>query len=254
MNYPFRNAAIDFVRGADAAAVADAILSILRKLPQARARLRHELPLHPTTPSAPSPPLPTSRPTAATAFWQSGRRIPLSRMDDAVRRELLAYALLFTLPGVPCIYYGDEIAMQGYPRPVQPRLLRLEQHRTPPARSAGEPGRAAPQLRRVQGRGPSNGSKSRGGCAAISARVGRTQTAEIILNRGEHLIATQAFGKAGRSQPARLHDPCGGQRPQKRRLLQDLLKKIQKHRQYTSRLPGFGRAGGAAFLPFLCHD
>ena len=32
-------------------------------------------------------------------------------------------------------------------------------------------------------------------------RVGRTQTAEIILNRGEHLLATQAFGKAAEVNP-----------------------------------------------------
>ena len=25
--------------------------------------------------------------------------------------------MIFTLPGVPCIYYGDEIAMQGYRDP-----------------------------------------------------------------------------------------------------------------------------------------
>lgn len=38
-------------------------------------------------------------------------------MDEAIRRELLGYAMIFTLPGVPCVYYGDEIAMQGYRDP-----------------------------------------------------------------------------------------------------------------------------------------
>ncbi len=28
-----------------------------------------------------------------------------------------AYAMMYTLPGVPCVYYGDEIAMQGYRDP-----------------------------------------------------------------------------------------------------------------------------------------
>ncbi len=29
----------------------------------------------------------------------------------------MAYAIIYTLPGVPCLYYGDEIAMQGYRDP-----------------------------------------------------------------------------------------------------------------------------------------
>ncbi len=43
--------------------------------------------------------------------------IPGDRIDDALRRVLLAYAMLYTLPGVPCVYYGDEIGMQGYRDP-----------------------------------------------------------------------------------------------------------------------------------------
>ena len=32
-----------------------------------------------------------------------------------------AYALIFFLPGVPCIYYGDEAGMQGYKDPFNRR-------------------------------------------------------------------------------------------------------------------------------------
>ena len=32
---------------------------------------------------------------------------------DIVRRELLAYDLIFTLPGIPQLYYGDELGMYG---------------------------------------------------------------------------------------------------------------------------------------------
>lgn len=32
-------------------------------------------------------------------------------------------------------------------------------------------------------------------------RVGKTQTAEIILNRGPHLLCTQAFGKSAEVNP-----------------------------------------------------
>ena len=50
-------------------------------------------------------------------YWQSKRVIPSGLMDEAIRRLLLGYAMIFTLPGVPCVYYGDEIAMQGYRDP-----------------------------------------------------------------------------------------------------------------------------------------
>ena len=54
-------------------------------------------------------------------YWQSKRVIPSGQMDEAIRRELLGYAMIFTLPGVPCVYYGDEIAMQGYRDPFNRR-------------------------------------------------------------------------------------------------------------------------------------
>ena len=38
--------------------------------------------------------------------------------DEAVFNLKVATLLQFTLPGVPCIYYGDEIGMQGYTDPL----------------------------------------------------------------------------------------------------------------------------------------
>ena len=112
MNYPFRNAAIDFVRGADAAEIADRILSICENYPPpALDCCMNFLSTHDTERAITA--IADEPANGRDRFWQSGRRIPLSRMEDAVRRELLAYALIFALPGVPCIYYGDEIAMQG---------------------------------------------------------------------------------------------------------------------------------------------
>ena len=34
-------------------------------------------------------------------YWQSKRYIPSGQMDAAIRRLLLGYAMIFTLPGVP---------------------------------------------------------------------------------------------------------------------------------------------------------
>ena len=36
----------------------------------------------------------------------------------ALRRHALAAALMFTLPGIPCIFYGDELGLEGGPDPL----------------------------------------------------------------------------------------------------------------------------------------
>ena len=198
MNYPFRNAAIDFVRGADAAAVADAILSICENYPKpALDCAMNFLSTHDTERAITAI---ADEPTnGRDRFWQSGRRIPLSRMDDAVRRELLAYALLFTLPGVPCIYYGDEIAMQGYRDPFNRAYYdwnSTERRLRGPLANLAELRRSCDAFK-----GGAIEWVEAAGDVLHFHRVGRTQTAEIILNRGEHLLATQAFGKAAEVNP-----------------------------------------------------
>ena len=198
MNYPFRNAAIDFVRGADAAAVADAILSICENYPKpALDCAMNFLSTHDTERAITAI---ADEPTNGhDRFWQSGRRIPLSRMDDAVRRELLAYALLFTLPGVPCIYYGDEIAMQGYRDPFNRAYYdwnSTERRLRGPLANLAELRRSCDAFK-----GGAIEWVEAAGDVLHFRRVGRTQTAEIILNRGEHLLATQAFGKAAEVNP-----------------------------------------------------
>ena len=198
MNYPFRNAAIDFVRGADAAAVADAILSICENYPKpALDCAMNFLSTHDTERAITAI---SDEPTnGRDRFWQSGRRIPLSRMDDAVRRELLAYALLFTLPGVPCIYYGDEIAMQGYRDPFNRAYYdwnSTERRLRGPLANLAELRRSCDAFK-----GGAIEWVEAAGDVLHFRRVGRTQTAEIILNRGEHLLATQAFGKAAEVNP-----------------------------------------------------
>ena len=198
MNYPFRNAAIEFVRGADAAAVADAILSICENYPKpALDCAMNFLSTHDTERAITAI---ADEPTnGRDRFWQSGRRIPLSRMDDAVRRELLAYALLFTLPGVPCIYYGDEIAMQGYRDPFNRAYYdwnSTERRLRGPLANLAELRRSCDAFK-----GGAIEWVEAAGDVLHFRRVGRTQTAEIILNRGEHLLATQAFGKAAEVNP-----------------------------------------------------
>ena len=118
MNYPFRNAAVAFARGEDASAVGEQIMSICENYPKpALDCAMNFLSTHDTergiTAIAGEPANGRDR------YWQSKRMIPGDRIDDALRRVLLAYAMLYTLPGVPCVYYGDEIGMRYLPLPTK---------------------------------------------------------------------------------------------------------------------------------------
>ena len=198
MNYPFRNAAVAFARGEDASAVGEQIMSICENYPKpALDCAMNFLSTHDTergiTAIAGEPANGRDR------YWQSKRMIPGDRIDDALRRVLLAYAMLYTLPGVPCVYYGDEIGMQGYRDPFNrayfdwnstERRLRVPLSNLARLRrscDAFDGGRL--ELIRAEGD------------VLHYRRIGKTQTAEIILNRGPHLIAELAFGKYAEVNP-----------------------------------------------------
>lgn len=198
MNYPFRSAILDYIAGRDTEAAAAAILSICENYPApALACTMNILSTHDTERALTA--IAGEPANGRDRSWQSGRRIASDRYDLAVQRLLLAYAMLFTLPGVPCVYYGDEIAMQGYRDPFNRAYYDWnsteERLRGPLANLAN--------LRRTCD------AFCGGGLEILEAegdllhyrRVGRTQTAEIFLNRGLHLEIRTAFGAAVEVNP-----------------------------------------------------
>ncbi len=56
--------------------------------------------------------------------WQNQPQLPASA--NAYQRLAVAYALLFTSPGVPMIYYGDEFAMPGAGDPDNRRFMQWD--------------------------------------------------------------------------------------------------------------------------------
>ena len=198
MNYPFRNAAVAFARGEDASAVGEQIMSICENYPKpALDCAMNFLSTHDTergiTAIAGEPANGRDR------YWQSKRMIPGDRIDDALRRVLLAYAMLYTLPGVPCVYYGDEIGMQGYRDPFNRAYFDWNSTE----RRLRVPLTNLARLRR------SCDAFDGGSMELVEAsadvlhyrRVGKEQTAEIILNNGPHLIVRAAFGKQTEVNP-----------------------------------------------------
>ncbi len=116
MNYPFRTAILDYLRHFDAAAFAEAVTQICEHYPPpALAACTTHISTH-DTPRAITA-LAGENPEGHDRNWQSGRSLSREQYHMGLLRMKLAFVLQFTLPGVPCVYYGDEIAMQGYADP-----------------------------------------------------------------------------------------------------------------------------------------
>ncbi len=117
MNYPWRKAILDFVRGADGGtALGTAVMTLAENYPAAvlNANL-NLLSSHDVSRAV----------TAILDPTETDREEQFRRMT-AVTPEQLAWAkerfrlasfLQFTLPGCPCVYYGDEAGMTGYRDP-----------------------------------------------------------------------------------------------------------------------------------------
>jgi glycosidase len=119
MNYPFRTAIINFVRGWDSGrGLKDTVMSIVENYPpQVVACNMNLLGTHDT-------------PRILTALVddfdgnreeQAKRRLSRNQLELARERLLAASFLQYTLPGSPSLYYGDETCMEGYRDPFNRR-------------------------------------------------------------------------------------------------------------------------------------
>ncbi len=88
MNYPFRNAALDYLHGGDVAAVADALMQICENYPApALDCAMNFLSTHDTERAITA--IAGEPCNGRDRCWQSKRCIPADKMDDAVRKLLL---------------------------------------------------------------------------------------------------------------------------------------------------------------------
>lgn len=116
MNYPFRSAIIDFMKTADAESFMDSVLTICENYPpQVLCCLMNHLGTHDT-----------ERIFSILGGFsgenigrEKQRELKLSEKQKIQAEKLLrqAVVLQYTLPGVPCIYYGDEMLTEGLKDP-----------------------------------------------------------------------------------------------------------------------------------------
>lgn len=116
MNYPFRDAILAFLRGGEAAAFYNRVGDIVENYPlQVLRLLMNPLGTHDTeralTVLAGEPANGRGR------DWQAEQALTPEQRARGLRRMRLAAVLQYCLPGVPCIYYGDEAGMEGYRDP-----------------------------------------------------------------------------------------------------------------------------------------
>ena len=116
MNYPFRNAVISYVSGGKAKDFVQNVMQIVENYPKcALDCVMNFIGTHDTV-------------RAINAL--SGEKIPETKdeqlryeftkeqLDRAKKRLMLSAVIEYTLPGIPSIFYGDEVGMTGWSDPL----------------------------------------------------------------------------------------------------------------------------------------
>jgi 4-alpha-glucanotransferase len=115
MNYPFADAIVSYVNGGDGKDFIDKILNVLENYPRQTVNvLMNHLGTHDTARiltvlGADSKP--------ETKPERAAYRLSPAELKRGVARLKLATLILFTFPGTPRIYYGDEALMEGWEDP-----------------------------------------------------------------------------------------------------------------------------------------
>lgn len=115
MNYPWRKAILAFAKGEDdGTGFGEAVMTIAEHYPpQVLNSVMNLLGSHDTTRLLTE----LSGVQANSREEKAAVRLTEEQRRLAIERERLAAFLQFTLPGIPSIYYGDEVGMEGFDDP-----------------------------------------------------------------------------------------------------------------------------------------
>ena len=116
MNYPFRQAILRFLQEGGREEFFHCILNIVENYPpQVLRLLMNHIGTHDTERALTL--LGGEAARGRGRRWQAEQRMTREQRELGLARLRLATLLQFALPGVPCIYYGDEAGMEGYRDP-----------------------------------------------------------------------------------------------------------------------------------------
>ncbi|MCL2002985.1 MAG: glycoside hydrolase family 13 protein [Oscillospiraceae bacterium] len=121
MNYPLRDSLIGFILGGDAGLFKEAMETLRENYPRdiyynlMNALGTHDTPRILTVLGA------TPEEWAQPKEGRAETALPPERRALALRRLKLAAAVLFTFPGSPTVYYGDEAGLEGFEDPFNRR-------------------------------------------------------------------------------------------------------------------------------------
>ncbi|MDR2932974.1 MAG: glycoside hydrolase family 13 protein [Oscillospiraceae bacterium] len=117
MNYPFMNAVLHYIRGGGGDIFYDALMQIIENYPPPVLHaLMNMLSTHDTSRAITA--LVGESMEGKNRAWQDTHHyLPLDAYHRGCRLFILASILQFGLPGIPCVYYGDEAGLSGYRDP-----------------------------------------------------------------------------------------------------------------------------------------
>lgn len=134
MNYPVGDAVIDFVRGGSADPLCDLLNEVYLTYPKPSLHClmnvcgTHDTPRLITR-------LAGADGSGRPREWQAQQQLSPAQKKLGIDMVMLASAIQYTIFGQPCLYYGDEVGMEGYGDPFNRRFfdwekgdLRLLQH------------------------------------------------------------------------------------------------------------------------------
>jgi len=116
MNYPIRNAVISYIKSGDSDSFRYICESIYEHYPQDISNnLMNVLGTHDTERLI-------TELAGDTPIGKSNHELAKSKLNEDARKhgaemQILCYMLISALPGIPCVFYGDEIGMEGYHDP-----------------------------------------------------------------------------------------------------------------------------------------